>query len=197
MADIPYHTSDTAGLEHWEHLQSVLSVNRFQGAGLSAFLSAHYKLEIFLSQGAKCRDRGVIIITYFMFFSVETFLLLTQSQPFRCCQFPSFLIKILENHDILSPDITARESSANINIWQLYLAENVCIHIHIMLVGQDIKMVINIKYIRTTLLPCTTLYSILKENIVALILTSYLGNKLWHCDSLTLWHCDEDLNILI
>ena len=109
-----------------------------------------------------------------MFLSLETFLLLTQSQPFRCCQFPSFLIKILENHDILSPDITALESSANINIWQLYLAENVCIHIHIMLVGQDIKMVINIKYIRTTLLPSTTLSSILKENIVALILTSYL-----------------------
>ena len=144
-----------------------------------------------------------------MFFSEETFLLLIQSQPFRCCQFQSFLIKILENHDILSPDITALESSANINIWQLYLAENVCIHIHIMLVGQDIKMVINIKYIRTTLLPCTTLYSILKENIVALILTSYLLSwkqalTLWHYDTLTtmtlwyhgtvtLWHCDTAL----
>ena len=87
----------------------------------------------------------------------------------------SFLIKILENHDILSPDITALESSANINIWQLYLAENVCIHIHIMLVGQDIKMVINIKS-GYTLLPCTTWDSILKENIVAVILTSYLGS---------------------
>ena len=86
---------------------------------------------------------------------METILLLTQSPPFRCCQFPGFLIKILENPDILSLDITGLESSANINIWQLYLAENVCIHIHIMLVGQDIKMVINIKYIRTTLLPCT------------------------------------------
>ena len=133
-----------------------------------------------------------------MFFSLETFLLLTQSQPFRCCQFPSFLIKILENHDILSPDITARESSANINIWQLYLAENVCIHIHIMLVGQDIKMVINIKYIRTTLLPCTAQLSIpfwkkiLLLWFTHLILETSLDTTvtLWYCDTVTLWHCD-------
>ena len=144
-----------------------------------------------------------MIIRYFMFCALETFLLLTQSQPFRCCQFPSFLIKILENHDILSPDITALESSANINIWQLYLAENVCIHIHIMLVGQDIKMVINIKYIRTTLLPCTAQLSIPFWKKILLLWfshlileTSYDTVIVWHSDTVTLWRRSEYFNII-
>ena len=53
---ISYQTSDRPNWDTVNTPTSVLSVNRFPGAGLTASLSAHYKLEIFPSQGLRSHN---------------------------------------------------------------------------------------------------------------------------------------------